>query len=107
MLKKIIELLNYSNTFISGSAALLTYGVTFQLNGIGSFIYSIFVFFSTLATYNFQRVVRADELINYESDFLNWIRTYKLSLFVLIGISLSILTALPSDKHCSSSTLLS
>jgi len=90
MWKKIIDLLNYSNTFISGSAALLTYGITFQLTGVGSFIYSIFVFFSTLATYNFQRVVRADELINYESDFLNWIRTYKLSLFVLIGISLTI-----------------
>ena len=90
MLKKIIELLNYSNTIISGSAALLTYGVSFQLNGVGSCIYSIFVFFSTLATYNFQRVVRSDELINYESDFLNWIRNYKKCLFILIVISLSI-----------------
>ena len=71
MFKKIIEILNYSNTFISVAAAFLTYGLSIQIGGNDAFFYSVFVFFSTLATYNFQRFLRVDELIDYESDFLN------------------------------------
>ena len=88
MWKKIIEILNYSNTFISVSAAFLTFGLTNQIGGKGALFYSVFVFFSTLATYNFQRVLRADELIHFDSDFLNWIRNNKQLIIWIILISL-------------------
>ncbi len=88
MFKKIIEILNYSNTFISVAAAFLTYGLSIQIGGNDAFFYSVFVFFSTLATYNFQRFLRVDELIDYESDFLNWIRNNKRLIIWIILISL-------------------
>ena len=89
MWKQLIEILNYSNTFISVAAAFLTYGVTIQIGGNDALFYSVFVFFSTLATYNFQRILRADELIHFESHFLNWIRTNKRIISVLILISIT------------------
>lgn len=87
MFRKILEILNYSNILISVAAGFLTYGLIFQIGGSAPCFYSVFVFFSTLATYNFQRVLRADELILYESDFLNWIRQNKQLIFAIILIS--------------------
>lgn len=88
MWKELIKILNYSNTFISVVAFLLSYGIISLLGEKDALVYSLFVFFSTLATYNFQRLSRADELIVFESEFLNWIRKYKKWIVVIIVVSI-------------------
>lgn len=84
ILKKTFLFLLYSNFFVSLCVVALSLrtALTLDINVEHCFFY--FLFFSTLFTYNFQRIIRISYK-EYFSDSLNWNKSnYKLSLFICL-----------------------
>lgn len=85
---KTLQFLIYSNSWISLGAALLS-ALVFKLNGLPlSLDYLLFVFFSTLFSYNFQRITRIEKIRVHAPD--SWIVQHEsigkgLLIFSLIG----------------------
>lgn len=88
-LAKIAAAVVYSNTWVSAGAALLT-AQTFRIvDEPVNFGLVAFVFFSTLATYNFQRLIRFN-IWGYRTNIrrVHWIRHSRMNLILLVATSL-------------------
>lgn len=74
MLRQLATAVVYSNTWIATGAALLTAQTCWVLNCTVDFWLVAFVFFSTVATYNFQRILRFDKWwLRAKSARLDWL----------------------------------
>jgi hypothetical protein len=82
-LKKILVAVNYSNALVSCSSAMLALGFSKIIKLPIYHFYALFVFFTTLSVYNFQRIVRAKQLNNAYSNHLTWIRRHNNYLIIL------------------------
>lgn len=83
---KALRFLIYSNIWISLGAALLS-ALVFKLNGFPlSLSYLLFVFFSTLFSYNFQRITRIEKIKTHAPN--SWIVQHEFIGKVLLIVSL-------------------
>ena len=80
-MKSIIRFLVYSNIWVAFCALGLTIS-TEVLFGTANFKVSQFVFFATIFTYNFQRVVRLKKGQKHARK--DWVNQYRLAVYLLI-----------------------
>ncbi len=86
-LKKITDLVIYGNYFIAVCAALLLYETYILLALPQSWFYTSIAFFSTLFTYNIDRLVAYKEISRAEAERQVWITGHLLLMSVSAGIS--------------------
>ena len=84
-LKKGIEHLVFSNLLVSLSIGFLCCGICVQLNIPNPYWYSLFVFSSTLLTYNVQRFIKSTQTVPYPTNHIIWVLSHKQEIY-LIGI---------------------
>jgi len=87
-LKKVTDLLIYGNYFISICAALLLYETYILLALPPSWFYTSIAFFSTLFTYNIDRIVAYKEISKIDAERQVWITKHLWLMSVSVGISL-------------------
>lgn len=87
-LKKAIEHLIFSNLLVSISIGMLCIGINNQLNFENKYWYGLFVFSSTLFTYNFQRYIRSKENIEHPTNHLIWIKRHIKFVYIIFLVSL-------------------
>ncbi len=85
-IRKLIEHSIYSNFLVSLAVGMFCIGISHQLKIPHGGWYGLFVFSSTLLTYNTQRLIKARKITSI-SNHTNWIFQYKsvVFLFILIG----------------------
>lgn len=88
--KKAIEHIVFSNLLVSLSIGILCYGICHLLKIPNKFWYGVFVFSSTLLTYNFQRFIKSNQIIQNPTNHILWVKTHKKKLYILF-LSSSIL----------------
>lgn len=87
MIKKVLKILAYGNIWISLGAASLTLHSFFIFNWELDFLFLLMVFFATLASYNFQRVIRLPHISNERHA---WVFGQKNVLWIVVVCSLII-----------------
>ena len=80
-MKSIIRFLVYSNIWVAFCALGLTVS-TEVLFGTANFKVSQFVFFATIFTYNFQKIVRLKEEQKHARK--DWLNQHRLAIYLLI-----------------------
>lgn len=81
--KKALENIIFSNLLVSLSIGTLCYGICHQLKIPNELWYGIFVFSSTLLTYNFQRFIKSNQIIQNPTNHILWVHTHKKNLYIL------------------------
>ena len=87
LLKKALENIIFSNLLVSISIGTLCYGICHQLKIPNELWYGSFVFSSTLLTYNFQRLIKSNQIIQNPTNHILWVQTHKKNLNILFFIS--------------------
>ncbi len=80
-----IEHLVFSNLLVSLSIGFLCSGICFQINIPNPFWYGLFVFSSTLLTYNIQRFIKSTQTVPHPTNHILWVLSHKKELY-LIGL---------------------
>lgn len=89
LLRQLVTAVVYSNSWIAAGAALLTAQTSWVLNHDANIWLVTFVFFSTLATYNFQRILRFDKWwLRLKSARLDWLIQSRKFIWSLTVIAL-------------------
>jgi hypothetical protein len=83
LFKKALENIIFSNLLVSISIGTLCYGICHQLKIPNELWYGSFVFSSTLMTYNFQRLIKSNQIIQNPTNHLLWVQTHKKNLYIL------------------------
>lgn len=86
-----IEHLVFSNLLVSLSIGFLCSGICIQLNIPNPFWYGLFVFSSTLLTYNVQRFIKSTQTVPHPTNHILWVLSHKKELY-LIGFVSTFLT---------------
>jgi hypothetical protein len=73
LIKKISRLLIFSNVVVSAATGFLTLGFCKQLELNHTFEYALFVFFSTLFTYNLQRYIKSFQYKTASTIHMKWV----------------------------------
>lgn len=89
---KLVEHIIFSNLLVSLAVGVLTIGICNQLHFPSRYWYGLFVFSSTLLTYNFQRYIKSKQRIPHPTNHIIWVNKHQKALFCIILIS-SILSA--------------
>jgi hypothetical protein len=90
ILTKGIEHLVFSNLLVSLSIGFLCSGICCQLNISNPYWYGLFVFSSTLLTYNIQRFIKSTQSVPHPTNHILWVLSHKKELFYIGLISISI-----------------
>jgi len=88
-LKTLLPFFIYSNGVVSLATALLCYGICIQNSMPNTIEYALFIFFSTLLTYNLQRYLKAIQNINGLTSHMVWVnknRNYLLTTLIVSAI---------------------
>ena len=80
LFKKALENIIFSNLLVSISIGTLCYGICHQLKIPNEIWYGSFVFSSTLLTYNFQRLIKSNQIIQNPTNHILWVQTHKKNL---------------------------
>lgn len=96
LVKRISILLVYTNGVVSLATASMTFGICRQLGIDNAILYAVFVFFSTLFTYNLQRYIKSFHYSSASTLHMQWVlrnRKHLLYLLILafVGIGVSFL----------------
>ncbi len=83
LFKKALENIIFSNLLVSISIGTLCYGICYQLKIPNKLWYGSFVFSSTLLTYNFQRLIKSNQIIQNPTNHILWVQTHKKNLSIL------------------------
>ena len=83
LLKKALENIIFSNLLVSISIGTLCYGICHQLKIPNELWYGSFVFSSTLLTYNFQRLIKSNQIIQNPTNHILWVQTHKFFLYFI------------------------
>ena len=83
LFKKALENIIFSNLLVSISIGTLCYGICHQLKTPNELWYGSFVFSSTLLTYNFQRLIKSNQIIQNPTNHILWVQTHKKYLNIL------------------------
>lgn len=86
-----IEHFVFSNLLVSLSIGFLCSGICVQLSIPNPFWYGLFVFSSTLLTYNFQRFIKSTQTVPHTTNHILWVLSHKKELY-LIGLGSTFLT---------------
>jgi hypothetical protein len=87
LFKKALENIIFSNLLVSISIGTLCYGICHQVKIPNKLWYGSFVFSSTLLTYNFQRLIKSNQIIQNPTNHILWVQTHKKNLNILFFIS--------------------
>lgn len=87
IIRRFLEHIIYSNLVVSLSIGMLCWGICHQLHITKDEIYGIFVFASTLLTYNIQRLIKANQQRQTPTNQVNWISAHKNWIYFLLLIS--------------------
>ncbi len=81
--KKALENIIFSNLLVSLSIGTLCYGICHKLKIPNEFWYGVFIFSSTLLTYNFQRFIKSNQIIQNPTNHILWVKTHKKNLYFI------------------------
>lgn len=86
LVKHLSKLLIYTNVVVSAATGFLAYGTCRLMQIEHASKYSIFIFFSTLLTYNLQRYIKSFQYATASTIHMQWVLKNRNRLaFVLIG----------------------
>ena len=93
MKKKIIKGIGhliFSNLLVSFSIGFLCLGICIQLNIPNPYWYGLFVFSSTLLTYNIQRFIKSTQTVTHQTNHILWILSNKKEFYFIGLVSISL-----------------
>ena len=85
-----IEHLIFSNLLVSLSIGFLCLGICIQLNIPNPYWYGLFVFSSTLLTYNIQRFIKSTQTVTHQTNHILWILSNKKEFYFIGLVSISL-----------------
>lgn len=80
----------FSNLLVSLSIGFLCSGICIQLNIPNPYWYGLFVFSSTLLTYNIQRFIKSTQTVPHPTNHILWVLSHKKELFFIGLVSISL-----------------
>ncbi len=83
-----IKHLIFSNFLVSISIGFLCLGICIQLNIPNSSWYGLFVFSSTLLTYNVQRFIKSTQTVPHPTNHIIWVLSHEKELYLICTLSL-------------------
>lgn len=87
LIKKSLEYFIFSNLLVSLSAGTLCFGICSQINIPNKIGYGIFVFFSTLFTYNLQRLIKSYQIVSLPTNHIQWVLMNRKVLRIFLVLS--------------------
>ena len=88
LVKRISVLLVYTNGVVSLATASLTFGICKQLEIVDALSYALFMFFSTLFTYNLQRYIKSFHYTSASTLHMQWVLRNRKQLFFLLILAI-------------------